>query len=300
MEPNGQTVEQVGLSTLFRATIGFDFLFAKDGDGRKRIFCLELNGEDSYIPVDEIEGWDVDEATRERVRTRMTYNPERVRRALHAESLGPDVTPEIKKQAWAHTRAVHVFENAVRNEPHIKNLVDSKKSQQPLIPCKYRPRSYARGESPLSSTGFWICKPSGGQRGKGVHILSNDAFAEQFVGTELEETHVAQEFITALGADKAPESMRDHPAVLRLVLDIEYIENDTITELFSWANQSISPYSTKDIESGHSMEEVYVITVAERNAKVVPVSKEEFEMAYNAGLEIIRNIAARIKATRNN
>ena len=283
---------------LFRATIGFDFIFTKDGDGNRRILCLELNGEDSYIAVDEIENWDLDEATRERARKRMVYNPERVRRAKYAESLGPDVSPEIRKQAWAHTREVYVFENAIRNEPYIKNLVNSKKEQASIIPFRYRPRTYAHGEFPVSSTGFWICKPSGGQRGKGIHILTNDAFAEKFIGTELEETHTAQELITALGADKAPEDIKDHPAVLRLVMDIEYFEDDTIKELFTYANQSISPYSAKDAITDHSMEDVYVITVAERNAKAVTVSEQEFRMAHEAGVEIIRNIAKNIKVIK--
>jgi len=150
-----KNTEKEASSRLFRATIGFDFLFARDADKTKHIFCLELNGENSYIPVNEIEGWNVDKATRERVQTRMIYNPERIRRSQYAKSLGSDISLEIRKKARARAKAVYVFENAIRNEPYIKNLVNSKKAHQSFIPSQYRPRAYVHGESPLSSTGFW-------------------------------------------------------------------------------------------------------------------------------------------------
>ena len=298
MKQTNQSSTEKSRTPLFKATIGFDFLFTKGNNGDRRILCLELNGEDSYIPINEIENWDTDEETKERVRNRMIYNPERVRRAQYAERLGSDVAPEIKKQAWAHAREVYVFENAIRNEPYIKNLVNNKKVQAEFIPHYYQPRTYMPGESPVSSTGFWICKPSGGQRAKGIYILANEAFTNTFINTGLENTYVAQEFITALGADNAPVTMKDHPAILRLVMDIEYFEDETVNELFTWANQSISPYSMNDIKIGHSMEEVSVITVAERNAKVVTASDAEFQMAHNAGLEIIRNIGKRLHAIK--
>ena len=276
---------------LFRATLGFDFIFSESETG-KQIFCIEINGADTGLKaVLEIPAGEITEADRAMVAKRMTHTKERLELSAIAEALDPVTQAEERKTAWANARSVPGFVHAFINPPFISDIVSKdKNAQQQFIPQIYQPKS-CQG-NPRSSTGYWIIKPIDGRKGRGISIVSNDEFKTAFANTDIRKTHLVQELIQACGADNAPQEMENNPASLRLLMDFIYHEDDSIEEVFAFAYQRVS---TKSLD-GDSMEDTYIVNYA-RGAKAVTASQEEFDMAHAVAVCIIRSLAARIKST---
>jgi hypothetical protein len=281
---------------LFRATIGFDFIFSNI-NGDKVPLCIEINGDGSGLKgVENIPEKDLTKEEREKVRVRMTHTEERLKLSAYAESLDPITQSEDIKEAWAKARSVPGFVHAFRNPKYISDMASKNKGlQQDLIPLENRPRTYREGESPISRTGFWICKPVAGRKGQGIKIVPNEEFEEYFIKGNLNESFIAQELIEACGADKALQSMKENPASMRLLMDFIYFENDRVEEIFTFAYQRISPLSAKEqTTTSHSLEEIYVVNFA-RGAKAAVASEFEFASAHAVALKIIQNIAKHFK-----
>lgn len=285
---------------LFRATLGFDFIFSCV-DGEKIPLCIEINGEDTGLKaVENIPKGDLTEEERERVKIRMTHTEERIKLSAYAESLNIAGKSEDRKEAWARARNVHGFVHAFRNPAYIREIAGKdKKLQQNFIPPDNRPRAYQEGGSPVSRSGFWICKPIAGRKGQGIKIVSNEDFEDSFIKKGLENGYIAQELIRACGAEKALINMKENPAALRLLMDFIYFEDDNIEEVFTFAYQRVSQFSINEqIASSVSLEEIYVVNFA-RGAKAAVASETEFLLAHAVAIKIIHNIAAHIRKLRN-
>jgi len=276
-------------SEVFRATIGLDFIFS-NANNHKIPLCIEINGADTGLKaVETISMNEISNDERERVRIRMMHTKERIKLSAYAESLDPVAQAAEKKQAWAKARSAPGFIHAFVNPCHVQKIVENKRLQQAFIPIENRPRIFQEGNSPISQTGFWICKPITGRKGRGIQILSNKEFEQSFLRTGVQSV-IAQEFIQAHGADRASQGMQDNPASMRLLIDFIYFENDTIKEIFTFAYQRVSPHMPKVAMTESELEKVYVVNFA-RGAKAAAVSKNEFGLAHKVALKIIRNIA---------
>jgi len=282
------------VSELFRATLGFDFIFSYL-NGCKTPLCIEINGDDSgLMAVESIPMGDITEDERGRVRTRMIHTEERLALSAYAESLDPVSQSEARKEAWAKARSVPGFVHAFRNPPFIREIASKdKRLQQDFIPPANRPRFFRDGESPLSSTGFWICKPISGRKGKGIKILSNEEFASSFLENHLRDGYIAQELIKASGADRALSDMKENPAALRLLIDFIYFEDNSIEEVFAFAYQRVSPLSVKEQSATSFKEKLHVVNFA-TGAKAAAASESEFKAAHKVALKVIDNIAKQI------
>jgi hypothetical protein len=292
--------EEKNMGELFRATLGFDFIFSSI-DGNKIPLCIEINGEDTGLKaVENIPEGDLAEDERERVRIRMTHTKERIKLSAYAESLDLGSQSEDRKEAWAKARNVHGFVYAFQNPAYIREIAGKdKKLQQDLIPSANRPLAYQEGKSPISRSGFWICKPIAGRKGQGIRIVSNEDFEDSFIKKGLNNKYIAQELVKACGAEKALPSMKENPAALRLLIDFVYFKDNSVKEVFTFAYQRISQFSVKERATlSTSLEEIYVVNFA-RGAKAAAASEFEFQSAHAVALKIIHNIAAHIEISKN-
>ncbi len=270
---------------LFNATLGFDIIFYEK-DGAKYPVCVEINGQESALAIPEDK---IDSLLKEKVQMRMLHTPERIERSRYAESLDPTTQGEEIKRAWAHARSAPAFIHAFQNPDFLKEAIRSKESQEKFIPIEHRPRFYHKENDSISSTGFWVCKPKIGRKGKDIRIFTNKQFQIEFLETELKETYIAQEFISALGADNASNEMKSNPASMRFLMDFKYMENDSIDEVFTFAYQRVSAHSINESNAAISLEDIHVVNIA-RGAIAFSVSETEFKLGHDLALKIIRNI----------
>lgn len=278
-------------SELFRATLGFDFIFLKTGDGSKVPFCIEINGEDSgLMAVSSIPESELSESEREKVQIRMVHTKERLELSAYAESLDPVTQTTERSEAWARARSVPGFVHAFHNPPYIREIVASKKLQQDFIPPENRPRLYQKDDSPLSRTGFWICKPLSGRKGKGIKIFSNEEFKTRFLADGMTEGYIAQELLRASGADLAPSGYENNPAAMRFLMDIIYYTDKSIEEVFSFAYQRISVHDPDTLAAASVLEDACIVNIA-RGASAAAASDREMMLAHEVALKIIQNIA---------
>ena len=305
-EGRERSPESAEKKELFRASLGLDFIFSKDETGNKRCFCVEINGDNAGVAgVGSIPKGDIDEAVRGAAYLRDTRNPKRLEKADKAKAIMYDLDTgefpvsgsEAKEEILDYVRKSVLKEpllsHAFRNPPFIQDIASRKDLQQQYIPAEYAPRYYREGESMISSTGFWICKPRSGISGKGIVILDDSQFAMNRSVLK-KERFIAQEFIQPLGADKAQEGMKDNPASLRLLVDFKYLKDGSIEKGYETAYQRVSPFSGKDISRGihgASREDIYVVNKSREASSVAP-SEEEVRLAREAAEKIIRNLAA--------
>ena len=303
----GNKFEQKESPELFSASLGFDFIFAKDEVGKKRALCVEINGEKSGIGgIAEMPEGLVDPEFQEAAKIRDLRNPERIRRVGLANEITNDihegtfsVSPEAKEKIDAFMmksiRKVPLFPNAFKNPAFIEDIATDKRRQEDFIPDKYAMRLYKKGDSQISLTGYWILKPAQGIGGKNIRILSNDEAKLYFDRNDVTSTYVIQEFMPPLGADLAGTEESNHPASMRFLIDFKYLQDGTIKPVFQAAYQRVSPYSPRDAFQKFSKEDIYVVNRA-RAAKAVPASEEEIEMAREAALDIIQKLGQGYKA----
>ena len=305
IEGSSKRNESIESPELFRATLGFDFIFTKGKDGKKRCLCIEINGEDSGIfGIQDIPDGEVDKTQKLVAKVRTAYDFDRFRRYALLDDLESgefSVTPEgrdkIKKFLLERNRQTPMVSLAYRTPKYIQNISLYKPRQQTFIPDEHKPRQYLDGESPESSTGFWICKPNIGRHGNNIMILSNVEFKRLFIKTEeaIRDNYTVQEFIFSDGADKAPESLHGNPASMRFLIDFRYLDNNKILSGFEAGYQRVSPhqgeYGTIPPTMGLAERQRLFVQSKIRGARSLPASEEEMRLAREAAEKIIHRLA---------
>lgn len=293
---------------VFRASIGFDFIFSMK-DGKRRCYCVEINGDDSGITgVVNLPPGAIDTTRRLITDIRNRVNPDyeawhqRHARRIKAEfpergERGRLLRERMMREIIAADRSTPYVPHAFQNAPFIRRVTSDKRALDALVPKEHRLRTYKPGESKESATGVWIVKPRFGPGGKGMHFLDNEEFEEFLEGLPEHDRKVpgsadeivAQEFAVPTGADNAEP---DRPASMRLLMDFVYREDGTIDTSFEAAYQRVSPHSTEN--ENMRLEKVFVVNLA-RGAEPVPASDAELTMARAAAAKIIQKLAQQYK-----
>lgn len=293
----------------FRATLGFDLIFVRGEDGEKQCYCIEINGEKTgVLGMEDIPEGQIDPMLKYMAKIRAEMNPKRIRKAdlaeeidaeLNASTLGTLKIHEFMKKSVEKEK---LFEKSEKNPPFIEKLSRDKRLQQQYIPEGHKPREYAPGESPLSSTGYWICKAVHGQGGRDVYVLTNGEFARFLEAhTEDQNYYIAQEFLHAEGAELAPEEFAENRASMRFLIDFRYMEDGTMEPMFQTGYQRVAASSTRlpiDFQSRDERQEHAVVNKT-TGALSFAASKEELDAAKVLAAYIIHNIAAAYKADTN-
>lgn len=289
---------------LFRATIGFDFVFAPDKTGKKRCYCVELNGQESGTwGVAEIEG--VDNLRKVMTLSRNAFNPGRQQLRVAIERIrGTLSEAERSKKSLKNTflnmmeedkQKMPLVAHAFVNPPEIETVAEDKALHSQVIPPEYRLRTYVEGESAEAGSGYWMIKPRAGRRGDSIRVVTNAEFASILAGDDILLSHddllrfnVAQEYVRAQGADLAPRGYEGNPASMRLLVDFRVLEDGTIHIVHEDGYQRVGPLPSRQYSPADTS--MSVVNKA-RGAKAVDMSKKEFDMAHEAALKIINNIA---------
>lgn len=298
---------------VFHASIGFDFVFARGKDGRKRCYCIELNGQETgTMGVEEIPDVQSFRALMSRIRNRI--NPERDRlqasiNALRETLRSPDfnISEETRVRVsgkWnEHLRANPTFLHAYVNPPEIEELAEDKGRLPEVVPTELLPRIYKAGESTRSQHGFWVLKPRHGRGGDGVQIVTDATFKE-FLHGEGTPAHersifasqwIAQEYVRALGADDASIRERGNPASLRLQVDFRYLSDGTIHIVGEECYQRVGPMSARLASPTDTL--VHVVNKA-KGATSADASDDEYALAQAAATKIMHNICAYYQKTK--
>lgn len=291
---------------LFSASLGFDFVFSKDEQGKLHGYCIEINGDNSGLSgVEDIPEDQIDPQHKLLSKVRNHRNSEYWRKAGLADGALQDLqtgffdaSEEAKKEIHSYIekslRKQQFFVHAYKNPPFVAAITRDKRTQENFIPPESMPRVYHEGESPLSSTGQWICKPIHGIQGDGIYVLDNEKFKREFLGGPFVDIfakeYIAQEFIRSEGAQRAPNALKGHAASMRLLLDFKYAQNDTIEIVFKAAYQRVSPYPSEGLRANTFPQDAFVTNRA-RGAKSVAASGEEVSIASAIAEKIIHNIA---------
>jgi hypothetical protein len=295
---------------LFRATLGFDFIFTLDAEGNKKIMCVEFNGETSGIAgMREIPGEELGHQQKILSDIRGTKAPEfRRKHALGTEIVdtmrnntfqasSPNVTVEILNYLRdSHNRAP-MFTHALENPPEIEKLTQNKQTQQAYIPEEYKPMTFdeTAEHRQKSASGYWILKPISSRGGEGVHLATEEELDEVMANKEKWfRPYLIQEFLPPTGAEKVPEELKGHAASMRFLLDFTYSEDGTITPMYQTGYQRVSPVDGTNRLGKFDMEEAFVVN-RNREALSFPASEHELALAREAALAIISNVGAAYK-----
>jgi hypothetical protein len=290
---------------LFRASVGFDFIFIKDELGRKKALCIELNGQETGVfGFAELKDQDMTSQIVAGIRTR--YDEEHMRAGRESVRLKEMLkSNSIEEQTGAIDLLLeqpkrdvilqkkHMIKHAFENPAIIEDIANDKHKQEAVIPEESRP-AFWHEESPSSSTGYFIIKPRRSRGGKGIIVLKQDQLQETLEkGKEalgflkFEDNFVVQDFYFALGADNATDTYKDNPASLRLLIDFQYMEDGSIKKIQQVAYQRVSPH--KSGKNQETLNENNIVNKS-REAVAVAASKDEVSLASQVAEEIIKNL----------
>lgn len=297
-------VEKEAPKELFKATLGFDFVFDYTPSGELHCFCIEINGHDSGVHgVKNIPKGDIDETHRVLAEIRATTNPEMARRYkignkiladLHDKIFQPsdEVVEKIYQYLAKSMRAQPTFTHAHHNPDFIEDITRDKRLQEQYVPPEHWPRTWHPGENPVSSTGWWVLKQYGSRGGDGVRMASNEDLEEVIsqAGDAL-ENYVVQEFVQPITID-------DRAASMRLLVDFQYLSDGTIVPDFTTAYHRIAPYTGEEKVSADGKpitnDDIFIVNKA-RGAKSAAATEEEIALARDVAEKIIHNIAKEYK-----
>lgn len=299
-------IEKETPKELFKATLGFDFIFNHAPSGELRCFCIEINGQDTGVKgVEDIPKGEIDETHKVLANIRATTNPEMARRYkigneiladLHDKIFQPsdEAVGKIYEYLKKSMRAQPTFKHAHHNPDFIEEITRDKRLQEEYVPPEFWPRTWHAGESTNSSTGWWVLKPYWSRGGDGVRIASNKNLAE-IVSSETEdvlERYVVQEFVESDGLSVRAQAMR-------LLMDFQYLSDGTVVPTFITAYQRIAPYAPTDwvTKEGKKVtnEDAFIVNRA-RGATSAAASEEEVALAKVVAEKIIHSIAEGYKA----
>lgn len=288
----------------FRASIGFDFIFYKNKQGRRKISCVETNGHNSGIRgAANIADANIGKlsktlagvramASSDKANTIEALNARRTEIISHTSNgYGPDDL-ELLAMLYNYIKAVSVntktplMSTAIPNALDLEEAINNKIYHAFIVPKSLRPavRGYDKTYD-FPASGIWLLKPVFGERGEGIKAYKRADQAEPELPA-VDPKFVWHEFISPLPADNAPDAYKSHPASMRYLVDfIKY--NDGHTEkLYEFAYQRVSPFG---VDSGRDFEDVYVVNKA-RKALAVHVSSREILQARRAAGRIIDRI----------
>ena len=285
---------------LFRGSIGFDFIFTKEENGEDKIWCIEINGDNSGIGgVAELPEGTVDKTHQFLASMRNEMSHEAQRRV----DLGVDILKDMESGAFPISDsaygAIHNFvvrrmrhkplqRLAEKNPKVINDIAADKRLQIDVIPKEFAPKTYRKGEPGISRTGYWILKPNLGIGGNKIVVMSNTSFRTQFRGSVYEDRYVAQELLESRGAERAEGEFVGNPACMRLLMDFQYTSDGTVHPLFESAYQRVTPHSRRS-----TLENRYVVNLS-RKAVAVPASEHEITLAHEAAVKIIQRLAKEV------
>ena len=297
-----ESKDSIEMRELFRASLGFDFIFSIDESGEKQCYCIEFNGADSgisgvqSIPKEQISNTRKILADIRNTRTRDRHEYIDKARDILSDidtgifSVTDDARGKIDEFLKRSIRKRKLLVHSETNPDFFEDIANDKILQDAYIPESNKPRLYVEGATTKSKSGYWICKPRIGRVGEGILIVSNKQFEEQVVSNAIfQEHYIAQEFIQASGADKAPTDDFEKPAAMRLLIDFRYLENDTIEPIFEIGYQRISPLPSTMLK--HLRESSNVVNKA-RGATSANATDEELALARPIAYAIIQNLAS--------
>ncbi len=295
------------IKEVFRASIGFDFVFTKGDNGNRKIFCIEINGHDSGITgVQNIPRGQIDDMSkimtdiRSKINRKRDEKYEKITELERLYSTGDMElldNPRVRDYIIESFNSTPFYEYSYTNPDYIEDIAENKKKQADIIPDHLQPRIWRPSGSAVSPSGYWILKPIHNRAGRGIIIYSNEEFREFLHHTPssvlkmFKGEYVIQELIEVMPADKDP-----HGGVssLRLLLDFRYSEEDEILIDYASIYQRVGKKTNENEDSQSQRKGKYVINKS-TGAKSVAASKEEQDMAYKAAKEIIRSLAQAYK-----
>lgn len=307
----GRRHESKEAREVFRASLGFDFIFTRLPDGTKNPVCIEINGEDSGIKgVQELDDTTVNTTAKLISKIRGSVSPELKKKHNIGKQLIESMdegtfqasSPEVEQKIHNHIRRVidsePLFSHAFQNPTMLEAVAGNKRFQSTYIPVDNRAQMYDPKKYTNSKSDKWIIKPNTGRGGQGIRIVDTaelpgifKEWREKSEGIDIDSFFTIQEFIVPEGADLAPENEKNHPASMRLLMDFVYLADGTIQKGYEMAYQRVSSYPSDGVRAVHKPDDVYVVNKS-RGARSVPASPEETESGRQVAYQIIRNLGS--------
>ena len=299
-----QKTESAEDSELFRATLGFDFVFMRE-NGRLKCYCIEFNGHNSGLKgVTELPKEEVEPSHRTIATLRSAHGKKSVKayerlRNYYAKGQFKN-RPHLSLIANAlerNLKSIGISDLGYSNPDFLQKIASNKKLQIPYIPEKNAPRYWKLGESTQSKSGYWALKKVIGSQGNDVLMLSNEELENEvdIIGEDVQEgTIVVQELINSNGTQLAQGGQKNKAACMRLHMDFRYLKDGSIVSDFRTAYQRIAPYARDQVRDNHGRElsnEDLLVVNKSRGADSVSASPMEIKMAREVAEKIIHNIA---------
>jgi hypothetical protein len=163
----------------------------------------------------------------------------------------------------------------------IQQITEDKSKQIPYVDV----RTWKKGDSNISSTGYWIIKKRDGSQGEGISIFSNqelEEFLQEFTEDESLDDVVAQEYHKTVKTDLLPVDVIQSVLRLHLEFTIDQYGNIDIKEHYGYAvgymKNSGYRKSWKDVDFCY-------------NKIVATASQKEIDSLIRLSIEKIRKIA---------
>lgn len=312
--PGQRKHESKEAKELFRATLGFDFVFEEQSDGIKKPICIEINGDETGIKgMRDLPKNSTTSVRRAITNMRSDVSPELKRKQPIARELfknfkrgelygsTDEVTKKIAGYVQQSLKREKFFTHAYTNSPAIELVAENKRLQQRYIPESNRPREYDEQHPQPSKTGLWIVKDNTGRAGINVFIVKEDelpgsikAWEAKHPNESLRNEFIIQELIHSADVDEYAPDVQGHPAAMRLLIDFVYMSDGSIRKGFEAGYQRISRYPVQGVRAGESPADVYVVNKY-RGARSLPASRNEIESARIVAEEIISHIGSAYK-----
>lgn len=286
----------------FKASMSFDFVFGLK-DGKRHPYCIEFNGDDSGIGgAQKVPDLDPTIRIMAGIRDhRDIYGMTKNRKAvgiLNDIASGDFSVSAINKKPLVdfllneYKRKIKLLPNAITNEKWLQTIANNKAIQGHFIPEANRPRELTReDEQHISSTGYWVVKPTYGLAGRGIKVFTNEEIDQVITeNPKIWTEYVIQEYIESTGAAAAGENKADRAASLRLLIDFRYLENDEVDIVYSFAYQRVGKEPINVTSDGASRETSTIINLT-TGAEAHKATKEETDAALAVAKDIIKNLA---------
>jgi hypothetical protein len=293
-------LEQKRNPEVFRASIGFDFIFHYDESGEIKCKCLELNGHNTGVfGVSEIKDGKFDKLKKILSSIRAQYSDEALRDNQYMREMA-----ENRKIGWYpydkrfHDRVNRYIAGSKYKRKIIKHSYTAPRNLEmifgdkvllpDLIPEEYRIRQFSISElsaqpfvlpKDISSDDILIFKPALGIQGKGIGFSTAEEFQDVMNSNDefrhaILVKYVVQKFIKSKGADNSISENLNKQS-MRLLWDVR---------VFTSGDFEV------DFESGYQRVSSGIVVNKKLGARSVTASEREFELARKAATEILKRI----------
>ncbi len=296
--------ESVESKEVFRATLGFDFIFSKDEEGNLHCWCIEINGENTGIygaqdiPNENLSSMDKNRKIGADIR--MQRNPNFAERNYQWKGIIDDylkgdldaLTEGQLSQYYERTMAdIPMFKHSYSHSGMFYEFLTDKANLKVFVPEEHRPKDFVPGDSYESSTGYWVVKPRFGKLGRDIRVLSNEdlkLFIKNCEGLleEVIKSVVIQELLEDyhVEADGYRRSMR-------YLVDFAYLEDGSIRVDYAYGYNRRAGEKDEGSKSSFNEENKSLIVNRATGAVSETVTKEEMTLAAETAEEIIHQIA---------